>query len=330
MAPQGKSFRIFDAFEPWHGIPPDGLTSNFVGQFTDPKFFNMPTRTDLRPIGPGLPMANEAIFEWMALLHSVLGADQTFTMVELGAGFGRWLIAGVCAARRKRPELKPCLIAVEAEPTHFAWLHEHFRANGVDPRDHTLIYAAVNATGESVYFTVGHPAEWYGQSIIDPGQPFGDWPNARVVKINAVTIRNLLRPLDYVDLVDMDIQGAERECIAADISPMTQKVHRAFVATHSEQIHQEVGELFRRAGWRCEHAFCCGKTEQTLFGAIEFQDGVQSWVNPRLDRRRGRLGTRITQFFDDLFAAIKAQLSRRSLHTPARELRDTTIQHRGK
>lgn len=35
-----------------------------------------------------------------------------------------------------------------------------------------------------------------------------------------------------------------------------------------------------RMGWRCVWDFRCGMIEKTPYGAVQFQDGVQSWLNP--------------------------------------------------
>jgi hypothetical protein len=51
---------------------------------------------------PSYPAINEEIFEWRMLLSAVLAAKGSFAMVEAGAGYGRWLVAGALAAKHKR------------------------------------------------------------------------------------------------------------------------------------------------------------------------------------------------------------------------------------
>ncbi len=68
-------------------------------------------------------------------------------MVDLGAGFGRWLVKGATAVRQCHGDLPIRLIGVEAEPTHFEWLKQHFNDNGLDPAQHELIEAAVDGAG---------------------------------------------------------------------------------------------------------------------------------------------------------------------------------------
>jgi hypothetical protein len=88
-------------------------------------------------------------------------------MLELGAGVGRWTVHAAAAIRRYRPELKYRLVAVEAEPTHFRWLSQHARANGLHCWSHTgscrLVEAAVSgATGREPFY-VGDPGAGTGR-----------------------------------------------------------------------------------------------------------------------------------------------------------------------
>ena len=89
---------------------------------------------------------NEEYFEWIDLLRAVAEPRDSFTMLELGAGWGRWLVDAWSALRLSNKEnLAIKLIGVEAEPQHFVWMQQHFRSNGLDPYQHRLIEAAVMA-----------------------------------------------------------------------------------------------------------------------------------------------------------------------------------------
>jgi FkbM family methyltransferase len=290
---------IFDEFTQWRGTPPSGHQANFLGQFTRPAFNSDIVPSDGPVAGKFPRIDQEEIFEWITLLEAVLEAKDTFTMAELGAGFGRWLVAGACAIRQRRPDLAIRLIGVEAEPTHFGWMKEHLRDNGINPDNHRLIQAAATSDGRPVHFTFGHPAEWYGQSIIEPGVAFGDWPQATVSEAASTTIRRILRGFDYVDLIDMDIQGAELECVNADIDCLTKRVRRVFVATHSGAIHDETQKIFTGAGWRSVALYPPGTRALTEFGLIDFQDGVQHWGNPKLSPSapRSRIRSYIRRIF---------------------------------
>ena len=157
---------------------------------------------------------DEQVFEFIDLFETVDAARDTFTMCELGAGFGRWLVAGAAAAQTRG--LKVNLIGVEAEHAHFEMMRQHFIDNGINPDTHTLIKAAVTAEGAPAYFTQGHSREWWGQGILPaPDLGFGDWPQATVERVHGVSLSSILAPLQKIDFIDMDIQGAEFDVLAS-------------------------------------------------------------------------------------------------------------------
>lgn len=277
---------VFNQFEKWSGSAPILYNLNFVGQRINRTFKGAVIPRQARPMPfhdrqVNFGVAPDETFEWLAILEAILDADETFTMVELGAGFGRWLVTAGCALRRKKPTIKPYLIGVEAEPTHFQFMKQHFAENGINPNDHKLIEAAVNGTGEPVPFSIGHSTGWYGQSITSEGTMIHDYPESRTITVPGVRLDELISPYSRVDLVDMDIQGAELEVVTSSIDAMSRKVKRAVVATHSLEIHSAVGQSFESAGWEpiAVHGWR-GDNEETEFGPITFQDGVQYWRNP--------------------------------------------------
>jgi len=117
------------------------------------------------------PVADEAL-EWQTLFDAIADADGRLTMLELGAGYGRWTVYAAAVIRRYRPELKYLLVAVEAEPTHFRWLKRHTRANGLLRGSRAgscrLVEAAVSRASGRDSFYVGDPSAWYGQAVVRP------------------------------------------------------------------------------------------------------------------------------------------------------------------
>src|SRR6267142_7096307 len=73
---------------------------------------------------PSLPGFDDEYFDWVALVESVAAARDRFVFVELGAGFGRWLIRALKLATEWRG-LTSLGVAVEAEPQHFAFMQQH-------------------------------------------------------------------------------------------------------------------------------------------------------------------------------------------------------------
>ncbi|PYT23887.1 MAG: hypothetical protein DMG57_30515 [Acidobacteria bacterium] len=245
------------------------------------------------------PPFDEEYFEWIDLLESVVQAQGTYTIVELGAGFGRWSVRAANAIRQYN-RLPIHLVAVEAEPAHFAWLCQHLADNGITPEDHTLIQAAMTGELGEVLFYVGMPGlvenaptEWYGQSIIKdherPGLPdsrgaqFVEHQSGwRSIRVRALPFSAVLADLDRVDLVDMDVQGEEYNVVAAAIRDITAKVRRLHIGTHGHDIEGELRRLLLAFKWKCVTDYPCSTVSSTPWGSISFDDGVQSWINPEL------------------------------------------------
>ena len=215
---------LFSQFKPWSGPVKAGFDANFVGQFTDVSFnagWADETRTrDRENTSAPYPRVHDETFEWEILLSAILEARDHFTMIEAGAGYGRWLISAVCAIRMRRPDLSFSLMGIEAEPTHFQWMQKHFHDNGVDAAQHQLIHGAVDATdGESIVMFGHDPAEFYGAYTLAHNRQTDAWGDNTPHKIRAYSIATLLRSFDRLDLMDFDIQGAEEQAIPPGLRP---------------------------------------------------------------------------------------------------------------
>jgi FkbM family methyltransferase len=229
----------------------------------------------------GHPLPHEA-FEWMALLDAIAEASTDFTMLELGAGFGRWTVRAAAAVRRYRADLTYRLVAVEAEPTHFAWLRQHTSDNDVGLRPSTgtckLVKAAVSRHPGEDSFYVGNAAGWYGQALLRPENVGADAPAQAVA---TVTLSSLVDPLDRVDLIDVDIQGAELE-VLTEAASWLGRVRRVYVETHSKTIDEDLPRVFERAEgrWSLAAAAPLGARLVTPLNDASFDEGgAQLWIN---------------------------------------------------
>ncbi len=230
------------------------------------------------------------------------------------------------------------LIAVEQEPQHFAWMVEHLRENGVDLDRCRLIRAAVADVDGEVWFHVGKPDAWYGQAIAagPPEEPpGGSATSARkeepkddqssIERVQAVSLDTLLRPLERVDLIDLDVQGAELMVLRAAVDQLDQKVKRVHIGTHSVENEAGLRTLFRDLGWHNLHDYSLQGTRQTPWGLIEFGDGVQTWINralvPTSARHRGPTGTTGDPQLDALTTPASARDESEQLRGEAERLR---------
>ena len=260
-----------------------GLFERFLGDGAE---LDVITRGDFYP--PGTPTSRRArpgageASEWQALLDAVADASGRLTMLELGAGYGRWTVFAVAAIRRYRPELKYRLVAVEAEPTHFRWLKQHTRDNRLRRWSRAgsckLVEAAVSRENGRDSFFFGDPAAWYGQALVRPENASAQ---AAVTEVRTVRLSTLLEPLEHVDLIDLDIQGAELE-VLDEAAASLGHVRRVHVETHLDVVDQELPAVFERAAgdWVSEIAIPLGAQHATPLGDADFSGGgVQLWRN---------------------------------------------------
>lgn len=281
---------------------------NFLGVHTRRMFTqNMPkVATTIPPsceqfVQSKWPPVCEEYFEWIDLLEAVCQANQTFTMIELGAGYGRWLV-NAAAALRQRGHHDFRLIGVEAEPTHFQWMKLHFAENGLDPNQHWLIEAAIATHQKGAWFSVGRPDGWYGQSVVSSPKVC---PATQRVK--TVTLDSILARCDQVDLLDLDIQGLEYDVLAAARKKLHRKVKRVHIGTHNQRVEDGLRKLFSDLGWIKLADFSSSSTVETFYGRVSFQDGVQSWLNPYVAPHgsdQTLAGTLLRRGFEDTVARI--------------------------
>ena len=279
---------IFAKYPKWQGTLPSGFMTNWSGALVRSSFYPAQLTEHLPKssfAGPHSPIADEEIFEWIDVLEAIDQASGSFSMMEVGAGFGRWAVSAAVMLRRWRP-MACKLIAIEAEPTHFQMLGDHLRDNGFITEDHLLIEAAVNATGLPVQFVTGHAETWYGQAIVEGDFKDPAFPDARTIELPAIKLSSVLSDFHFIDLCDMDIQGAEAEVVEESIELLSERVRRLHIGTHGHEIEKRLRSVLSEAGWSCSRHYACNSSVETEFGPISFVDGVQSWQNPRLGAGR--------------------------------------------
>jgi FkbM family methyltransferase len=308
---QGKSRHpIFEAYHKWSGMVDFGFQVNFLGVRTRRNFTNAKVDGGQR-VQTEYPAFGEEYFEWIDLLEAVAEAGHDFTMLELGAGYGRWLVNAAAALRQVNKSAVPHLIGVEAEPTHFQWMNLHFRDNGLDPDEHLLVQAAIAPEDGTANFFAGYSREYYGQSLVPPlislrtlnrklrtlslrlrrkshEEP---WLTAKMTRVKTVSLRTILRPLGFVNLIDLDVQGAEYDVLKAAAPDLDEKVRRVHIGTHGRRVHigthgkgieEKLREMFLSMGWNMVNDYSSHSKSQTPYGEVSFGDGVQTWLNLKL------------------------------------------------
>lgn len=310
--PEAKSQHhpVFADFPPLPRQNRVHLKCDFIGSYLNPAYHGFSSGVDYEAMGPLLTIGfDEEYFEWVDVLEAVRDAGDSFTMLELGAGYGRWGVRAALAAQRRG--LKTIRLGfVEAEPFHAKWIFEHLRANGFAPEsEDIMIFEGVvtQKTGNAMFYVeapsdlgLNDPGKWYGQCILGrseveaenvdvvrhyDGRKITEYKSGwRAIEVPAISSKDLLRKYDHIDLVDMDVQGEELKVVESAMNEFNARVARLHIGTHSERLEAELRRVLSENGWHTIHDFGCNGRRQTPYGEIDFQDGVQSWINPRVHR----------------------------------------------
>lgn len=307
-----KIHPIFQKFLTVRHADPGGMHTDYIGARTSQEFANF---GDVGGVEQ-LPPLTEDYLEWIDILESAADAQDKFVMVELGAGYGRWGVRGALAARIAG--VKEIFIAfAEAEPQHVEWLKQHAINNGLEPHEFRLYEAAVSDADGSVDFYVAMPegspdnnaAAWYGQAKAKdyevvaadgtpaaPKVPVAEAPQEfyvghpvktfasgwKAVEVRQMAATKLLKDFEVIDLLDMDVQGEEFKIVSGAMPEFNRCVKRLHIGTHSHELEYNLHQLLTAQGWRCLRAYPCASQTETPYGKVDFVDGMQTWVNPRL------------------------------------------------
>lgn len=289
---------VFSQFVPYSGPVFEDCRADFVGTQTHRNYLPGEFSKDQRE---SATERAEEYFEWIDVLESAATAKDRYTMIEIGAGYGRWACRAALAAKSRGIQ-NVRIAAVEAEPLHLQWLDEHFTRNGLTSAEYRVYPFAVAAKPGKTMFMINKPGgtpeemarQWYGQSLASGKSVLKpvkapDYCGHRVFTmqsgVQAVQVRveqfdTVLKDYDAIDLLDFDIQGFELEVIRSCIEEIEAKTRLVHIGTHGVDLEAGLRELFASRGWQCRFDFQCLQENDTPYGRISFNDGVQSWANP--------------------------------------------------
>lgn len=259
--------------------------TNFLGVLIDPKFFPEILRERAGDIEPIPIPANwhADIAEWAAALRAVDLSGSSFTVIELGCGWGCWLNnTGVAARRSGR---KPFLIGVEGDQGHIAFAREAYVANGFLDTQVTLYHGIAAAKDGIALFPRQKTAgvNWGLEPLLNPGVT--ERTIARLTgsyaKLPKISLEKASHGHQRIDLLHIDIQGGEADLINGSLTLLEKKVAYIVIGTHSREIEGRLFSCLREAGWLLEIERPAILSLENGVPQVKV-DGVQGWRNPRL------------------------------------------------
>jgi hypothetical protein len=264
--------------------PTDGYFTNAFGVLIDPKFF--PTiLTGREGTVEEIPIPanwHADIAEFGAALRAVELAHNSFTMIELGCGWGCWMnITGLTA---KRKGLNVHLIGVEGDEGHVGFAKESLSSNGFKPSEYSLYHGVAAATsGVALFPKDDQPGVNWGAAPkfdVDPKEAQKLVDSDAYVRLEQFSLERISENFERIDLLHVDIQGGEGRLITQSMPFLSGRVSYLLIGTHSRQIEGILFDCLLKAGWvlEIERPALLNLDKEPLVSV----DGVQGWRNPKL------------------------------------------------
>lgn len=264
--------------------PREGVVMNFLGVAVPPSVHPAVLGAMVGTVeAPPLPNNWHAdLAEWGAAFRAVDLSGETFTMIELGCGWGCWMNNTGTAARLTGRKVH--VIGVEGDQTHVEFAKETLAVNGFSPEESTLVRGiAAGIAGKALFPIQGEEGGWGSAPVFDAT----DEQVEEAVSSGAFDILDMV-PLaevaaghDVIDLLHIDIQGGETDLIANTLDILAEKVRYILVGTHSREIEGRIFDMLLSRGWVLD----IERPAMLALGSTRPHvtiDGVQGWLNPRL------------------------------------------------
>lgn len=310
-----KDHPVFEEFDLARPVVTDDMHINIVGCKTKRSFerpLGNPNYPNMLSSGAAVDRTSdgqlhlpdresEDYYEWIDLLTAISKASDRFVMLELGAGYGRWIVNGALAAKRirNRKPVDVFVCGVEMQDLQFQWMKEHVSANGIPESGALLFHGGISDSGMYELTRVQGQVE-YGSSLaqisgdvlrkyVEEGVHFlrigdaGDvYQIVKVVPISEI-IEKVAGLAGVIDIAHIDIQTAELRAISASIGPINRQIKRMHIGTHSREIEDGLIPLLESNGWVVERFYPTQSVVQAEFGRLATLDGIISCRNARFD-----------------------------------------------
>ena len=264
--------------------PEPGIAINFIGLKTPievfPPILEAQRGTVEAPPSPGNWHAD--IAEWASAFHAVKSSGDIFRIIELGCGWGCWLANTGVAARSLGKAVR--LLGVEGDANHLLNARKTLELNGFADSDFMLFNGVAGPNkGKAIFpnFAAGDAA-WGGQAIFSPSaeelQQAKDDPSKQI--LDCYTL-DAVSNGEVIDLLHIDIQGAEVAFVEGNFQEFESFVRRVLIGTHSRAIEGRLMDIFLGAGWKMEMDRPALTPISNGVPQVAI-DGVHLWANPKL------------------------------------------------
>jgi len=244
----------------------------------------------------GLPPLNDHIFEWHDLIAAIECSTGQFNMLELGAGWAKWIVDATKITRKLNRTTRA--VGVEAQPIHCKMARRHILTNKAAP-EASLLCGAVASFDGTVRFTVKtqkQPFHNYGfgiQHIYDGKQAEIERGGGQIITVPAFSLCTLLHlrafGAKHVDFVSLDIQSFEHavlnatlenlRCLDSRVAVLHISLHRV-EENDAREIQHTMSTLLK---WQLvRYMPLWTRKHPTPFGPINMVDGRLVFVNRKL------------------------------------------------
>ena len=223
------------------------------------------------------------IAEWAAALRAVDLARGTFTVAELGWGWGCWLNNTGVAARNMG--LSTRLIGVEGDKGHIQFAQRCCELNEFKPSEVRLLHGVASARNGMALFPkqAVSGADWglgpiFGASG-DEQRKAADSGQYDILPM--ISIDDVIGGSPILDLLHVDIQGGEADLVEQAADALARRVAYIVIGTHSREIEGRVMKAMSPNTWRLEieRPALVSLHED---GPLTRIDGVYGWRNMAL------------------------------------------------
>lgn len=178
--------------------------------------------------------------------HSIIDGfsyEKAETVIDLGANYGFYSLG----VKRINPQCR--IVALEPNPYIYPYLKKNLSSfekiivlnKAISSKDGSELFDLIRQVpsigGRTIKQT---PREWVSKELIES------------IEVNTVSLESLLNEyeLDLVDILKVDIEGAEGELFDNTSPKILSKAKRIVVERHTRELHDQVIERLLESGFR--------------------------------------------------------------------------------